>query len=152
MAQGALGLAALVAMVSLADQILAFLPTVAGSPLSLSRPFGFAFRPLVWLIGVPWAESETAGMLMGTKTALNELLAYPEVSKLPPGALCERSRLILTYAMCGFANFGSLGILVGGIRTMAPERRNEIVALGMRSVVSGMPATLMTGAVAGIFL
>ncbi|NMC50931.1 MAG: hypothetical protein GYA47_16120 [Desulfovibrio sp.] len=139
-------------MVSLADQLLAFLPTVAGGPLSLSRLFGFAFRPLVWLIGVPWAESETAGMLMGTKTALNELLAYPEMSKLPPGALCECSRLILTYAMYGFANFGSLGILVGGMGTMAPERRNEIVALGMRSIVSGTLATLMIGAVAGIFL
>ncbi len=142
----------LVALVSLADQILAFLPDVAGGPLSLPRLFGFAFRPLVWLIGIPWAETETAGMLMGTKTALNELLAYLEMSKLPPGALCERSRLILTYAMCGFANFGSLGILVGGMGTMAPERRNEIVALGMRSIVSGTLATLMTGAVVGMFL
>lgn len=142
----------LVALVSLADQILAFLPDVAGSPLSLPRLFGFAFRPLMWLIGIPWAESETAGMLMGTKTALNELLAYLEMSKLPPGALCERSRLILTYAMCGFANFGSLGILMGGMGTMAPQRRGEIVALGMRSIVSGTLATLMTGAVAGMFL
>lgn len=142
----------LVALVAMADQILGFFPDVAGSPLSLSRIFGFAFRPLMWLIGIPWAESETAGMLMGTKTALNELLAYLEMSRLPPGALCERSRLILTYAMCGFANFGSLGILVGGMGTMAPQRRDEIVALGMRSIFSGTLATLMTGAVAGIFL
>ncbi|QLA15927.1 NupC/NupG family nucleoside CNT transporter [Desulfolutivibrio sulfoxidireducens] len=142
----------LVALVSLADQLLAFFPDVAGSPLSLPRIFGFAFRPLVWLIGIPWAESETAGMLMGTKTALNELLAYLDMSRLPQGALSDRSRLIMTYAMCGFANFGSLGILVGGMGTMAPERRDEIVALGLRSIVSGTLATLMTGAVVGIFL
>jgi len=142
----------LVAMVSLADQALGLLPNVMGAPLTLPRLFGFAFRPLVWLIGVPWAESETAGMLMGAKTALNELLAYLEMSRLPVDALSERSRLIMTYAMCGFANFGSLGILVGGMGAMAPNRRGEIVALGMRSLVSGTLATLMTGAVVGIFL
>lgn len=142
----------LVAMVSLVDQMLALLPGILGAPLTLPRIFGFVFRPLVWLIGVPWAESETAGMLMGTKTALNELLAYLEMSRLPADALSERSRLIMTYAMCGFANFGSLGILVGGMGAMAPERRGEIVALGMRSVVSGTLATLMTGAVVGIIL
>jgi CNT family concentrative nucleoside transporter len=142
----------LVAMVSLADQALGLLPDVQGAPLTLPRLFGFAFRPLVWVIGVPWAESETAGMLMGTKTALNELLAYLEMSRLPEAALSERSRLIMTYAMCGFANFGSLGILVGGMGAMAPSRRQEIVALGMRSIVSGTLATLMTGAVVGIFL
>jgi CNT family concentrative nucleoside transporter len=142
----------LVAMVSLADQALGLLPDVMGAPLTLPRLFGFVFRPVVWMIGVPWAESETAGMLMGTKTALNELLAYLEMSKLPPGALSERSRLIMTYAMCGFANFGSLGILVGGMGAMAPSRRSEIVAMGMRSIVSGTLATLMTGAVVGVFL
>ncbi|MEF3698586.1 NupC/NupG family nucleoside CNT transporter [Desulfolutivibrio sp.] len=142
----------LVAMVSLADQALGLLPNVMGAPLTLPRLFGFAFRPLVWLCGVPWAESETAGLLMGVKTALNELLAYLEMSRLPADALSERSRLIMTYAMCGFANFGSLGILVGGMGAMAPTRRGEIVALGMRSLVSGTLATLMTGAVVGIFL
>ncbi len=142
----------LVAMVSLADQALGLLPDVMGAPLTLPRLFGFAFRPLVWLCGVPWAESETAGMLMGVKTALNELLAYLKMSQLPADALSERSRLIMTYAMCGFANFGSLGILVGGMGAMAPSRRQEIVALGMRSIVSGALATLMTGAVVGIFL
>lgn len=142
----------ILAIVSLVDQGLGLFPDVWGAPLSLSRLFGFAFRPVVWLIGVPWAESETAGMLMGTKTALNELLAYLQMSKLPEGALSERSRLIMTYAMCGFANFGSLGILVGGMGAMAPTRRGEIVALGMRSILAGTLATLMTGAVAGIFL
>ncbi len=140
----------LVAMVSLADQVLGLLPDVLGAPLTLPRLFGFAFRPLVWLCGIPWAESETAGMLMGTKTALNELIAYLEMSRLPADALSERSRMILTYAMCGFANFGSLGILVGGMGAMAPGRRSEIVALGMRSIVAGTLATLMTGAVVGI--
>ena len=106
--------------------------------------------PVVWLMGIPWSEATTAGSLMGTKTILNEFLAYLQLAGLPEGALSERSRLIMIYAMCGFANFGSLGIMIGGLGTMAPERRDEIVALGLRSIVSGTVATCMTGAVVGI--
>jgi CNT family concentrative nucleoside transporter len=106
--------------------------------------------PLVWLIGVPWAEAQTAGALMGVKTVLNEFVAYLELAQLPSEALSDRSRLIMTYALCGFANFGSLGIMIGGLGAMAPERRSEIVALGMRSIVAGTIATAMTGAVVGI--
>jgi CNT family concentrative nucleoside transporter len=87
---------------------------------------------------------------MGTKTVLNELLAYLDLARLPQGALSLRSRLIMTYAMCGFANFGSLGIMIGGIGAMAPARRNEVVGLGMKSIVAGTIATCMTGAVVGI--
>jgi CNT family concentrative nucleoside transporter len=101
-------------------------------------------------MGVPWSEAATAGSLMGTKTVLNELLAYIDLSQLPGGALADRSKLILTYAMCGFANPGSLGIMIGGMGTMAPERREEIVGLGLRSIVAGTLATCMTGAVVGI--
>jgi CNT family concentrative nucleoside transporter len=102
------------------------------------------------LICVPWHETTTAGALMGTKTILNELLAYIDLSRLPPDALSPRSQLIMTYAMCGFANPGSLGIMIGGLGTMAPSRRNEIVVLGLRSIIAGTLATCMTGAVVGI--
>jgi CNT family concentrative nucleoside transporter len=104
----------------------------------------------MWLIGVPWAESAQAAALMGTKTALNEFVAYLDLAKLPEEALGPRARLIVTYALCGFANFGSLGILVGGLGAMVPERRREITALGLRSIVSGTIATCMSGAVAGL--
>jgi CNT family concentrative nucleoside transporter len=108
--------------------------------------------PLVWLAGIPWSEAYTAGSLMGTKTILNEFIAYSDLSRLPADALSARSRIIMTYALCGFANFGSLGILIGGLAAMVPERRSEVVALGMRSLVSGTLATLATGAAVGIFI
>jgi CNT family concentrative nucleoside transporter len=101
-------------------------------------------------MGIPWSESATAGALMGTKTILNELLAYIDLGRLSPDALSPRSVLIMTYAMCGFANPGSLGIMIGGLGTMAPDRRSEIVALGLRSIIAGTLATSMTGAVVGI--
>ena len=106
--------------------------------------------PVVWLIGIPWAEAQTAGALMGVKTVLNELIAYLDLARLPQGVLSDRSQLIMTYALCGFANFGSLGIMIGGLGAMAPERRSEIVALGMKSILAGTLATLMTGAVVGM--
>jgi CNT family concentrative nucleoside transporter len=101
-------------------------------------------------MGVPWQEAPVAGALMGMKTVLNEFIAYLELSRLSPGTLSDRSMLIMTYAMCGFANPGSLGIMIGGMGTMAPERRSEIVALGVRSVVAGTLATCMTGTVVGL--
>jgi len=106
--------------------------------------------PVAWLIGIPWEEARAAGSLMGTKTILNELIAYVQMATLPADALGPRSRLILTYAMCGFANFGSLGIMIGGIGSLVPERRGEVVALGLKSILAGTIATCMTGAVAGI--
>jgi CNT family concentrative nucleoside transporter len=106
--------------------------------------------PFTWLAGIPWSEAVTAGGLMGTKTVLNELLAYLDMSRLAPDALSERSRVIMTYALCGFANFGSLGIMIGGMGAMVPERRGEIAGLGMKSLVSGTLATLATGATVGI--
>jgi CNT family concentrative nucleoside transporter len=107
--------------------------------------------PVMWLTGVPWSDAATAGSLMGTKTILNELIAYVDLADLDADALGDKSRLIVTYAMCGFANPGSLGIMIGGMGTMVPERREEIVALGFRSIVAGTLATCMTGAVAGLF-
>jgi CNT family concentrative nucleoside transporter len=106
--------------------------------------------PLVWIMGVPWREAGAAGALMGTKTVLNELLAYIDLAGLPAGTLSPRSSLMMTYALCGFANFGSLGIMIGGLATMAPERRDEIVALGGKTIVSGTLATCVAGSVVGI--
>ena len=108
--------------------------------------------PVVWLAGIPWSEAGHAGALMGSKTILNEFIAYRDMANLPPGTLSERSRIIMTYALCGFANLGSLGIMIGGMATMAPERRDDIVSLGMRSIVSGTLATLLAGAVVGVVL
>jgi len=142
----------LVALVYLVNIVLGLFPDAAGAPLTLQRTLGWLMAPVVWLMGVPWSECANAGALMGTKTVLNEFIAYLDLSKLGPGVLDDRTRLIMTYAMCGFANPGSLGIMIGGMGTMAPGRRSEIVALGLRSVVAGTIATLMTGAVAGIFL
>ena len=140
----------LVALVYLVNLLLGLLPDIGGVPLTLQRMLGTVMAPVVWLMGVPWSEAFTAGGLMGTKTILNELLAYLELSRLSPDALSPKSLLIMTYAMCGFANPGSLGIMIGGLGTMAPGRRSEIVALGLRSIVAGTLATCMTGAVVGI--
>jgi CNT family concentrative nucleoside transporter len=145
-------LVVLIALVSLVNTLLAGLPLVSGEPVTLQRVLGFVMAPLVWLAGIPWEESRVAGALMGTKTVLNEFIAYVDMARLPAGALSERSRIIMTYALCGFANFGSLGILIGGLTVMIPERRDEILGLGMRSIVAGTLATLTTGAVAGLFL
>ena len=143
-------LVVLVALVSLANQVLALLPEAAGAPVTLQRVLGLAMAPLVWIMGIPWSEATAAGALMGTKTVLNELLAYIDLAKLPEGALSERSRLMMTYALCGFANFGSLGIMIGGLATMAPERRDEIVSLGGKTIVSGTLATCVAGSVVGM--
>ncbi|WP_246804903.1 NupC/NupG family nucleoside CNT transporter [Desulfosarcina cetonica] len=143
-------LVVLVALVALTNIALSWLPDVGGAPLTLQRLFGIVMAPLMWLIGIPWDECLTAGSLMGTKAVLNEFLAYLDLAHLPPGVLSERSRLILTYAMCGFANPGSLGIMLGGLGAMAPERRGEIVQLGFRSILAGILSTSMTGAVVGL--
>jgi CNT family concentrative nucleoside transporter len=142
----------LVALVHLVNVLLGLLPAWGGSDVTLQRILGYVMAPVVWLMGVPAGESLTAGSLMGTKTVLNELLAYLDLAALDPGAMSERGRIIIMYAMCGFANPGSLGIMIGGLTAMAPGRRTEIVSLGLRSVLAGTIATCMTGAVAGIFL
>src|SRR6185437_858996 len=141
-----------VAMVALVNMALGELPDWQGGPVTLQRLLAYPFRPVMWLIGVPWAETPQASMLMATKTVLNEFVAYLNFSTLPPETFSPRTRMILTYALCGFANFGSLGIMIGGLGAMIPERRHEIVALGMRSILSGTLATCMSGAVAGVMV
>jgi concentrative nucleoside transporter, CNT family len=140
----------LVALVHLANAIIGVLPPVGGAPITLQRLLGYVMAPVCWLMGIPWKEAVTAGALMGMKTILNEFIAYVELSKLPADALDPRSRLIMLYAMCGFANFGSLGIMIGGLATMAPERRDDIVSLGLKSIVSGTLATCLMGAIVGV--
>jgi CNT family concentrative nucleoside transporter len=140
----------LIALVALVNLGLGLLPDLAGEAVSLQRILGILLAPFVWLLGIPWAEALTAGSLLGTKTVLNEFIAYLNLAGLPEGALSPKSRLIMTYAMCGFANFGSLGIMIGGMGTMAPERRSDIVALGLKSILAGTLATCMTGAIVGL--
>jgi CNT family concentrative nucleoside transporter len=140
----------LVALVALANAILSLLPDVAGSAITLQRLLGLAMAPVCWLMGIPWDQAITAGSLMGIKTVLNELIAYLELAKLPADALDARSRLILLYAMCGFANFGSLGIMIAGLTVMAPERRADIVSLGPKTIVSGTLTTCLMGAIVGV--
>jgi CNT family concentrative nucleoside transporter len=140
----------LVALVYLANAILGLLPEIGGTKISLQRLLGYVMAPVCWLLGLPWPQAITAGSLMGTKTVLNELIAYVELSKLGADALDPRSRLIMLYALCGFANFASLGIMIGGLGTMAPDRREEINALGLKSIVSGTLATCLMGAVVGV--
>jgi CNT family concentrative nucleoside transporter len=140
----------LVALVYLANAVLALLPSVGGTGMSLQRILGLVMAPVCWLMGLPWPQAITAGSLMGTKTVLNELIAYVDLSKLGPDALDSRSRLIMLYAMCGFANFASLGIMIGGLGTMAPERREEINSLGLKSIVSGTITTCLMGAIVGV--
>jgi CNT family concentrative nucleoside transporter len=139
----------LLALVALVNGALAALPDLFGAPLTLQRLFAFVFRPLAFAIGVDAADLDVAARLLGTKTALNEFIAYRDLANLPEGSIGARSKLILLYALCGFANFGSVGVLVGGVGAMAPERKHDIVALGLKAMVSGTIASLMGGALIG---
>ena len=149
--QGTLGGAQL--LVNIIAMLVVFVALVtlvnlAIAPYSLQGVLGWALAPLAWLSGVPWSEARVAGSLLGTKTVLNELVAYLDLANT--AALSDRSRLLMTYALCGFANFGSLGIMIGGMSTMCPERRPEIVSLGLKSIVAGTLATCLTAATVGL--
>jgi CNT family concentrative nucleoside transporter len=140
----------LVALVALLNSLFSLIPFPGDDPLTLQRLFGYVFAPLTWLMGIPWSEAQISGSLMGTKTALNELLAFLALAELPAGSLSEKSTVIMTYALCGFANFGSLGIMIAGLSGMCPQRATEIVELAPKSLISGTLATCMTGAIAGL--
>ncbi len=139
-----------VALVSLVNSGLGFLPHPGVEALTLQGLAALPFRPVMWLIGIDWHEAGAAATLMGIKTVLNEFVAYVQLAGLPAGALSAHARLIVTFSLCGFANFGSLGIMIGGMGAMVPERRAEIVGLGLRSILSGTVATCLSGAVAGL--
>jgi CNT family concentrative nucleoside transporter len=131
-----------VALVTLANLVIA--------PYSLQGAVGWLLTPLAWLAGLPWAEARIGGTLLGTKTVLNELVAYMDL--VGTQGLSERSRVLMSYALCGFANFGSLGIMIGGLGTMCPERRGEVIQLGFKSIVAGTLATCLTAATVGVFV
>jgi concentrative nucleoside transporter, CNT family len=131
-----------VALVALVNLVIA--------PYTLQWALGWVLAPLAWLAGVPWGEARAAGALLGVKTVINELVAYVELSRSTE--LSERSRLLMTYALCGFANLGSLGIMIGGLGTMCPERRAEVVALGLKSILAGTFATCLTAASVALLL
>lgn len=141
----------LTALIAIVNQLFGFLPSVGGQAITLQGIFGWVMAPIVWLTGIPWSEAQTAGGLMGTKTVLNEFIAYLDLAKLDPAALSERSRVMMIYSLCGFANFASLGIIIGGMGTMCPERRSEIIDLGYKCLIAGTLATLSCGALVGIF-
>lgn len=142
-----------VALIALLNAALALLPDVAGTPVSAERLLGLLFAPLAWLIGVPWSEAGVAGQLLGKKTVLNEFVAYAELAALPAESMAPRSRLLMTYALAGFANFGSLGILIGGLTPLLPaERRSDLSRLAARSLPAGLLATCITAALVGLFV
>jgi CNT family concentrative nucleoside transporter len=143
-------LIAFTAFAALINIMLSAAPDVAGAPLTLERILGVIFAPFMWLAGVSWSEAFDAGALMGVKTAVNELVAYVELAKVEPGTFSERTMLILIYSMCGFANFASLGIVIGGLTALAPDRRQDVIDLAPRALIAGTLATLMTGAVIGL--
>jgi CNT family concentrative nucleoside transporter len=136
------------AIVALINMMLGLAPDFGGAPISVERVLGWVFAPIVWLAGIPWSEATNAGSVMGLKTALNEIYAYDRLAQIGD-ELSPRTNLILTYAACGFANFSSVGILIGGMIAIAPSRREDILDLAPRALISGTLATLMTGAVIG---
>jgi CNT family concentrative nucleoside transporter len=147
-------LVAFVALVAMANDLLGFAGGLVGiEGLTLERLLGWLLAPLAWLMGVAWEDAARVGSLLGIKTVLNEFLAYEELAEMiRADALAPRSAVIASYALCGFANFGSLAILLGGIGGMAPTRRPEVARFGLLSILSGSLASFMTACVAGIFL
>jgi CNT family concentrative nucleoside transporter len=136
-----------VAFVWIVNNMLALAPPFDGGPLTLQRIFGYVFAPVAYAIGLPWSEAQTGGSILGTKLFLTEFIAYIELGAIPVEDLSERSRMILTYAICGFANVASIGIMTGGMTVLMPDRKPEIFALAWKSLLPGFMATLMTAAV-----
>ncbi|MBA4750564.1 MAG: nucleoside:proton symporter [Alphaproteobacteria bacterium] len=139
-----------IALVKLINIMLGTLPDMGGEPISLQRLFGYAFAPVTWLMGIDWKDAVPAGNLLGTKTALNEVIAFISLADLPKDLLSDHTKKIMTYALCGFANLGSIGIQIGTMGTLAPERRNEIISLGFRALMAGTLASCMSGTIVGI--
>ncbi|HEY1877102.1 MAG TPA: nucleoside transporter C-terminal domain-containing protein [Rhizomicrobium sp.] len=137
-------------LMALANVLLAQMPALGGAPLTLERMLGWLFAPFVWLLGVPWQQASAAGSLMGIKVVLTELVAYLRLAAMPAGMLDARSTRIMVYAMCGFANFASVGILIAGMSALIPERRDEVVSLALKALVAGTMASGLSGAMVGL--
>ena len=138
-----------VSFVAIGNGLLSAFPDVLGAPLTIERVLGVVFAPLAWLIGVPWAEAPQAGYLLGVKLMLTEFIAFIQLGGVPAEAMTERTRMIMTYALCGFANIGSVGITVTGMGVLMPERRAEIIGMVWKALLAGFLATCMTAAVVG---
>lgn len=137
-------------LVALVNAMLGIFPSFVDEPLSLQLLLGYVMSPVTWLMGIPWSEAVHAGSLLGKKTILNEIIAFIGLAEMADGELSEKSRLIMTYALCGFANLSSIGIQIGGIGTMVPERRQEIIRLGFKAMIAGTIASCMSGTIIGI--
>jgi CNT family concentrative nucleoside transporter len=142
-------LVVLISLVALVNYSLEVLPMVAGEPLSLQRIAGWIFSPIAWCMGIPWAEAQLGGSLLGVKTILNEFVAYVDLAAIDASDLSERSRLIMLYALCGFANLSSVGILLSGIGAMAPERKDDLIAVSGKALIAATLASCFTGLVVG---
>ncbi|MFC3070796.1 NupC/NupG family nucleoside CNT transporter [Phenylobacterium soli] len=138
-----------VALVAMLNGILGLLPSVAGAPLSVERGLGVLFAPLAWTLGIPWHDAPTAGSLLGVKLVLTEFTAFIKLGAIPVDQMAERSRVIMTYALCGFANVASVGINLAGYSVLVPERRNEVVGMVWKAMMAGFLATCLTASVVG---
>ena len=147
-------LVAFVALIAFSNDVLASLGGLAGVPdLTLQKILGWLLAPFAWLMGIPWEDARSVGSMLGMKTILNEFFAYQELGRaIQAGEISERAAIVASYALCGFANLGSLAILLGGIGGIAPERRQDVARLGMRAILAGTLATMMTGCMAGMLL
>jgi concentrative nucleoside transporter, CNT family len=143
-------LIAALALLYLVNAILGLFPPVWGEPLSLQRILGWIFAPLMYLIGVPWEEASKAGSMMGVKTVLTEFVAFIDLANLPVEEMSDRTRRIVANAICGFANFGSVGILIGGLTIIAPEKREVFLSLAWKTLIAGTFATCLSGAIVGL--
>ena len=139
-----------VSLVAMVDGLLGMAPNVGGAPLSVERGLGLIFAPLAWCMGINWSEAPTAGSLLGVKLVLTEFSAFIDLSKIPPGVISDRTRVIMTYALCGFANIASVGINVAGYSVLVPERRGEIMGMVWKAMMGGFLATCMTASVVGL--
>ena len=140
-----------IAFVALVNWLLSFLPVFHGEPFTLERVLGWFCSPIAWIIGVEWKDASIVGALLGKRTILNEFIAYLDLGKFKD-VISPRSFTITTYALCGFANLGSIAILIGGLSTLVPERRRDFATLGFKSMLAGMLACFMTACIAGILM
>jgi CNT family concentrative nucleoside transporter len=138
-----------VALVAIGNEILGLLPPIDGEKVSVERVLGIVFAPLAWSLGVNWEEAGKAGWLLGVKLMLTEFIGFIELGSIPAGEMSERTRMIMTYALCGFANVGSVGITVSGLGVLMPERRAEVIGMVWKALLGGFLATCMTAAVVG---
>ena len=145
-------LIAVIALVFIVNSFLGFIGSYLGLDMSIQIILGYLFAPVAWLMGIPWGEAVVAGELLGLKTTLNEFVAYPALASLEPGILSDKSKLITFYALCGFANFSSVGILVSGLGAMAPERKEDLIEVSFQALVGATLASCMTGLIVGCLI